>query len=336
MKKIVYALITLLLFQIPTVAQSQQKTESELDQWARIVREDSQKLVVGSDGNTTIESIETAFHPKTIASVKEISKTVLSEPGRPYYFKIRAIYKGYDERNKEVYLQDIGKNQTNVKNAASGVFFGINTDVYPVYLVDGLAATLPTEANSIADFYFITARFITEAPDEIVIWIRFVRNIEKPGFDPGKFIVTNTDMRYITVNDFFSPTQDDIEMKARFNWFGAGTLGMFDRRTDLRKIFDPITYSLVNLKDARAAMNKAKPASIGGSEVKYVSEVIFKGQTGRIVTVSSSDNALTEKMDLYGGQSLSIQNGAKIRIYYTVSRSGSDKEIWAIHAIERL
>jgi len=78
-----------------------QKPETQLEKFQRIFTADSEKLVVGSDNVTTIESIEASFKPQTINSISEITESLLSEPGRPYYFKIRSIYKGYDQEAKK-------------------------------------------------------------------------------------------------------------------------------------------------------------------------------------------------------------------------------------------
>ena len=353
MKKTAYALISLLLFanlfmgcsstggaqtsqtpQTSTASQTKQKTEDESDKLMRILKEDDQKLVVGSDGKPTIESIETTFHLKTIASINEITNTVLSEPGRPYYFKIRAIYKGYDKEADKVYLQDIGENQANVKNAVSGVIFGINTDVFAIDIVDVTVPTLPTKENSIADYYIIAFRSTEyNPPDDIGILIRFVRNIEESGFDPAKFILAY-DARYITVN-VYQQKNELQQMGEAVLLSMLGGRSMPQRPVGNIYYVDPITYPLVDLMDARVAMNKKdlfNDYTFPTVRVKYVSEVVFKGQTNTTIRVSTSDNVLTERMD-FTGRASTIQNGEKIRVYYTIAKD--PLEIWEVHAIER-
>ena len=87
-----------------TGSQTQQDAESQLEKFQRLVMADNERLKVGSDNRATIESIEDVFQPRTISEISEITNESLSEPGRPYYFKIRAIYKGHDQRNERVML----------------------------------------------------------------------------------------------------------------------------------------------------------------------------------------------------------------------------------------
>jgi hypothetical protein len=67
--------------------------------------------------------------------------------------------------------------------------------------------------------------------------------------------------------------------------------------------------------------------------VKYVSEVIFKGQSSTTLTVSTPDNISTEKMS-FGGRATGIKNGDKVRVYYTIAKD--PLEIWEVQAIEKL
>jgi hypothetical protein len=68
-------------------------------------------------------------------------------------------------------------------------------------------------------------------------------------------------------------------------------------------------------------------------KVKYVSEVVFKGQTNTTITVSTDDNVLTERMS-FTGRASAVRAGDKIRVYYTIAKDPLEK--WEIQAIECL
>jgi hypothetical protein len=312
----------------PQTQQSQQKGETQLEKFQRLFLADSEKLVAGDDNKATIESIEAVFHPQAIASISEITDAKLSEPGRPYYFKIRTIYKGYDAQAKRARLQDIGEvKQDSQLNNAIGAVFGVDSNVYsaPVIGGDGIVSTFPTDANSTATFYLVAVRIDDDGKDS-GFFIRFVRNIEKPSLDPSKFIVANG-MHYITVEDAHVTTQQDVMM----NYFLGGTAG-----NSTSSSFDPIVYPLADLMDARVAMDKKdymNDYTFPTVKVKYVSEVIFKGQSNTTITVSTPDNVLTERMN-FTGRASAVKNGDKIRVYYTIAKDPIEK--WEIQAIERL
>jgi hypothetical protein len=319
--------------QNPTVSQTssqpqpQQKSETQLEKSQRLAKADIEKLVVGSDNKATIESIEAAFQPQVITGIGEITDANLSEPGRPYYFKLRAIYKGYDADAERALLQDLEQSQSTIMDTALGAVFGIDTNAHWVEYLDNVIPTLT--ANSVATFYLVAVR-ITEDEgrqiNETSILIMFVRNIENPAFDPSKFIVTSG-MHYITVNDVHVPTQQDV-MSA---YFLGGTIG-----NSSESVFDPVVYPLTDLMDARVAMDKKdirNDYTFPTVRVKYVSEVIFKGQSNTTITVSTDDNVLTERMN-FTGRASSVKNGEKIRVYYTIAKDPLEK--WEIQAIERL
>jgi hypothetical protein len=298
-----------------------------MEKFQRLFLADSENLVVGSDNMTTIESIESAFKPQVINGIGEITNEKLSEPGRPYYFKIRAIYKGYDANAKRVLLQDLGEKQTSTMDVALGAAFGVDTNVYSSSIIggDAVVATFPKDANSIATFYLVALR-IDDTSKESAFFIRFVRNIEKPSFDPSKFIVASG-MRYITVNDARVTSQQDVMM----NMFLGGASG-----NSSSNVFDPIVYPLVDLMDARVAMDKKdlrNDYTFPRVRVKYVSEVVFRGQSNTTITVSTADNVLTERMN-FTGRASSVTNGEKVRVYYTIAKDPLEK--WEIQAIERL
>jgi hypothetical protein len=101
-------------------------------------------------------------------------------------------------------------------------------------------------------------------------------------------------------------------------------------------VFDPIAYPLVDLMDARVAMDKKdirNDYTFPTVKVKYVSEVVFKGQSNTTITVSTDDNVLTERMN-FTGRASTIKNGDKVRVYYTIAKDPLEK--WEVQAIESL
>ena len=309
-----------------TKNQPQQTVEAQMEKFQSLFLADSEKIVVGTDNMATIESIEAAFRPQVITGIAEITDAQLSEPGRPYYFKIRAIYKGHDANAKRILLQDLGQKQSSVMDTALGAVFGVDTNAYQMRYRDQIAPTLPTNANATATFY-ITAFRLTDgsqsASEKLVI---YVRNIENPSFNPSNFIVASG-MRYITVNDVRVQTQQDAMM----NMMTGGAMG-----NSSQNIFDPIVYPLVDLMDARVAMDKKdirNDYTFPTIRVKYVSEVIFRGQSNTTISVSTDDNVLTERMN-FTGRASSVSNGQRIRVYYTIAKDPLEK--WEIQAIERL
>jgi hypothetical protein len=310
-------------------AQAQEKSETQFEKYQRLLLADNEKLVAGSDNVATIESIEAAFKPQIISGIDEITDAKLREPGRPYYFKIRSIYKGYDKEAKLASLQDLGQTQSNVMDTVVGTVFGIDTNAYQVMFFDAVVSTFPPEANSVATFYLVAARFTEDEGrqiNETGRWIRFIRNIENPAFDPSKFIVVSG-MHYITVADAHVPTREEV-MGA---YFFGGAIG-----NSSDSVFDPVVYPLVDLMDARVAMDKKdirNDYTFPTVKVKYVSEVVFKGQSNTTVTVSTTDNILTERMN-FTGRASAVQNREKVRVYYTIAKDPFEE--WQIQAIERL
>jgi len=304
--------------------------ETQLEKFQRIFSADSGKLVVGSDNLSTVESIEASFQPHAINSISEITESLLSEPGRPYYFKIRSIYKGYDIEAKKALLQDLGKKKPTVTDIAISASFGIDTNVYSLNVMgsETVVATLPKEPNATATFYLVAIR-ITEndgsTGNESFVYIRFVREIAKPFFEQKRFVVSNA-FHYITTDDARVPTQQDV-----MTTYIVGATTSSDT-----SVFDPITFLLVDLMDARVAMDKKdvlNEFTFPSVKSKYVSEVVFKGQSGTKITVSTDDNVLSEKMS-FTGRASAIRNGDKVRVYYTISKDPLEK--WEIQAIERL
>jgi hypothetical protein len=321
--------------------QPQQQSEDQSEKFLRLYRADVEKfglLLDEKDNLTTIterkkaieETLEAAFSSQVISGINEITGAKLSDPGRPYYFKLQAIYKGYDTSAERARLQDLGQKQSNVMDSAIGAAFGVDSDVYSVDVMgNAVISTFPTEANAIATFYLVAVHF-TESEgkqiNETGIYIRFVHNIEPSPFDPAKFIVVDG-MHYITIEDAHSPTQNDV-MTAYFFGGAAGN--------PTSSVFDPVIYPLVDLMEARVAMDKKdirNDYTFPTVKIRYVSEVVFKGQLNTTITVSTNDNVLTERMS-FTGRASTIKNGDKIRVYYTIAKDPLEK--WEMQAIERL
>lgn len=304
-------------------AEPEQKTETQLEKFERLFKSDWERLVVDDNERVTDESLENVFHPQTITSIDEITEEKLSEPGKPYYFKLRTMYKGYDTNAEKVLLQDLKKRKAS-SDTALELAFGIDTSVYSLDNTSKVS-TLPTEANALATFYIIALR-ITDEGNGKLVHILFVRDIEEPRLNPANFIVASG-MHYITVEDAHSPTREDV-MSTYF--FGATT------GNSSSDVFDPVVYLPADLMDARAAMNKkdyTKDYTLPTVKVKYVSEVLFLGQSNTTISVSTADNVLTERMS-FTGRASSIKRGERIRVYYTIAKDPLEQ--WEIQAIERL
>jgi hypothetical protein len=287
----------------PKTARSKTK-ETQQDKFWRLYNNDNGKLIVGSDKMVTIESLEAVFKPVIITSCADANSLLAkSEPGIPRYFKLQALYKGFlAEPSQYIFLQTmIEKNVFNsVHNWVVGYF-------------KGLESSFPSKVNCNATFYIVGGRF-TEPNDEIGIWVRAVRNIEEPLYEPSKFIIAN-DRRFITLGDVRLPS--------------AGNDGIY-----AESVFDPDAYPVFNLFDARIAMDKKNwgdSNTFPMNHIKYVSEVIFKGQSGTTIFVSTEDNFLTERMSFYG-RTGSIKAGDKIRVFYTIHKDPIER--WEVHALE--
>ena len=303
--------------------QPQQTNETQVEKFERLFTADAEKIVAAIKGMETIESLEATLKPQAITGIGEITDAKLSEPGRPYYFKIRALYKGYDANAEILFLQDLGQRQSNVMDAALGAVFGVDTNVYQVDYLKITAPLLPTNANAVATFYIMAARLADGKQNESLVC--FLHNIEPPSFNPSNFIVASG-MRYITV-DTRVQTQQDVML----NMMTGGAMG-----NSSQNVFDPVVYPLVDLMDARVAMDKKNirnDYTFPTVRVKYASEVIFKGQSNTTITVSTADNVLTERMN-FTGRASAVKNGEKTRVYYTIAKDPSEK--WEIQAIERL
>ena len=309
-------------------AENKKQTETQYEKCGRLFENDIERLLRHDNNKLTDESLESVLHPQSITSIDEITEEKLSEPGKPYYFKLRTLYKGYDAKAKKLRLQDLKQKKTSVTDTAMKVAFGIDTSVYSIDF-DNLdsSSPFPTEANTVATFYLLVARFSDNSTTNGVQTAGFyVRDIEKPRLNPANFIVASG-MHYITVEDAHSPTQEEV-MSA---YFFGGTMG-----NSSSDVFDPVVYSPADLMDARAAMNKkdyTKDYTLPTVKVKYVSEVLFLGQSNTTINVSTADNVLTERMS-FTGRASSLKKGEKVRVYYTIAKDPLEQ--WEIQAIERL
>jgi len=312
---------------------SQQTAENQYEKSQRLINETEERLNENtkrdSNNTLTVAGIEEVLQPQVINEINEITDARLSEPHLLYWFKLNAIYKGYDKDANRILLQDLGQ-RSDIGDSAWGAAFGIDANVYPLRVSSSsIVTTFPTDANAVATFYLLAIRFTENQRGQPVkethIYVRFVRNIEEPYFNPGKFIVANG-MHYITVNDAHVTTQEDV-MAAYFLGSAASNSS--------GSVFDPIVYPLVDLMDARVAMDEKdirNDFTFPRVRVKYVSEVIFRGQSNTTITVSTVDNVLTERMN-FTGRASSVTNGERVHIYYTIAKDPLEK--WEIQAIER-
>lgn len=304
------------------VKEEKEEKEDPIKKLERLVTSDYERFIKEKETKTIEESIEAAFHPEAITSIKEITKEKLTEPGWPYYFKVKALYKGYDTEAKRAIVRDLNRKQSSISNMAFKASFGVDTDSYPLALFTAAVSDLPPEANAAATFYLLA---VTDG-NYIDRRVMFVRNIEKSVFNPAHFILTSG-MRYITAEDAHVPTEADAMAAYLF----GGSTGNAPN-----EIFDPTEYPLSDLMDARAAMNKKDPLNertFPTVRVKYVSEVLFLGQSNTAISLSTTDNILTEKMS-FTGRASSLKKGEKVRVYYTIAKDPLEE--WEIQAIERL
>ncbi|MGI5173568.1 hypothetical protein H0R92_08210 [Treponema sp. OMZ 840] len=301
-----------------------QEKEDSSEKFLRLLADDYQRFTKEKETKTIEESIEITFQPQSITSIKEITTEKLTEPGKPYYFKVKALYKGYDAEAKRAIVRDLNRKQSSISDTAFKASFGVDTDSYPLALASDEVSDLPPEANAAATFYLVAV--FDDNSREIASLIMFVRDIEKSVFNPAHFILTSG-MRYITAEDAHVPTGADAMAAYLF----GGSTGNAPN-----DIFDPTEYPLTDLMDARAAMNKkdfSNQRTFPTVRVKYVSEVLFLGQSNTAITLSTTDNILTEKMS-FTGRASSLKKGEKVRVYYTIAKDPLEE--WEIQAIERL
>jgi hypothetical protein len=278
--------------------------ETISEKFWRLYDADEEKLV-SENGRITIESLETVFKPYTITGTKEISSLLSnSEPGIPHYFKIKALYKGFiTEPNSLIFLQALAIEQN--------IFNTINN--YIIGFFNGLEDSFPTETNSIATFYLVSGKF-TEPKEAISIWVRAVRNIESSAFKQSNFILANY-KQFITLNDIRLPSEENNNIYPE-------------------SVFDPATYPLFDMLDARIAMNMKNYSDSNTyptTPVKYSSDVIFERQLSTNIYFSTEDGFITEGM-LFYARAASLRIGSKVRVYYTIRKDPI--EIWEVHAIE--
>ena len=302
--------------------KKQQTTEEQFEaQWnlaVQLIEEDYEKLTIGNDNRVTFESIEAAFQPKVINSISEITDASLSEPGRPYHFKLQALFKGHDADAERIFLEGLGQRQ--VKTV-----LGLDANTYSVGYGNTIVSSLPTEVNATATFYIIAVRFVAEEngrqENETRRIVSFIRHIERSPFNPSNFILANG-MHFITVND----ARETASSAPKF-------LALKDGVSFSSGSFDPIRYTLVDLMDLRIELDKKDSQNQYELLVGFVSEVIFRGQVNTTITVSTDDNIFTEKM-YFTKRASSIRDGERIRVYYTIAENPLDP--LEIQAIERL
>jgi len=278
----------------------------------------------GEGWKATAADIDEILKPREVSGAEANIFMRSAETGKPYYFKIRAIYKGYDKKNKFILLEDTTKTVSQ-EDELLGKAFGVDVAVYAVYSSD--EPTKVKESNTVATFYCLGYRATENGRSEQRLQAITIDDANIVTlFDKSKFIVASG-LSYISPSSVSVPNQQDIMM----NMFTGGVSG-----NNSANIFDPIKYPLVDLMDARVAMDKKdlrNDYTLPRVQVKYVSEVVFKGQSNTNITVSTTDNVLTEIMN-FTGRASSIRNGEKVRVYYTIAKDPLEK--WEIQAIERL
>ena len=312
--------------------QSQQKAETAEEQLAKfekLLEQDFKPIkerqkAKGEGWKATAADIEEVLKPREMSGAEANKFMSTAEPGKPYYFKIRAIYKGYDKKNESILLEDTTKTVSQEDDLLEKAF-GIDSAIYTVRSSD--EPTKVKESNTLATFYCIGYRMIENTKSQYRLDFLTINdaNIIKL-FDKSKFIVANG-MSYISPSNISMPTQQDVMM----NMLTGGASG-----NNSANIFDPIKYPLVDLMDARVAMDKKdirNNYTFPRVKVKYVSMVIFKGQSNTTITVSTDDDFLTETMN-FTGRASSVKNNDKILVYYTIAKDPLEK--WEIQAIERL
>ncbi|GMO49612.1 MAG: hypothetical protein Ta2G_06650 [Termitinemataceae bacterium] len=283
----------------------------------------------GKDYKLTVPDFEKLLKAQNISGKKALESLNSAEPGKLHWFVITAIYKGYDKVNAKLLLEDISEKTKAEKTqeALISSLYGVDASIFVLNDVEEEPAKVK-EPNTIATFMCYGVHFATYGESGSQLYLLGIgsENI-KPLFNSSNFAM-KSGVHFIKVED----AQQQTQANAMTNFFlGGGQQG--NAETD---VFDPVKYPLVDLMDARAAMDKKKHSneySLPTVRVKYVSEVIFKGQSGTVVTVSTPDGILTEKMN-FTGRATNVKNGSKAKVYYTIAKDPG--EIWDIQAIEKL
>ncbi|MDR0655224.1 MAG: hypothetical protein LBG22_02820 [Treponema sp.] len=332
----------------PSVAPERWTVERQIENINKLIQEDTELLAARKKekgellGTVDLDEI---LKPWVIFR-KQGLESVVYDVGTRYWFKIRAIYKGYgkeEEIGTPVYFEDIIENgqSPNTEEALLSMAYGVDTSVYAVHTLgevfsasgitvfDNITSILK-EPNTIVTFYCCSFRLIEKnRRPRLVIWLLFIDDTSITVlFDRSKFLVASG-MSYISTSDgdAFTASPESVLMS-------LSTGGIIGNKS--ANIFDPLKYKLVDLMDARVAMNKKdirNNYTLSEVKVKYVSEVVFKGQSNTTITVSTADDVLTEKMNFFGRAS-TIKNGDRIRVYYTIAKAPIEK--WEIQAIECL
>jgi hypothetical protein len=304
-----------------------------------------QQKVKGKDWKASVADMNKFLPVKDVTGKDAFTFLQSAELAKPFWFKIRALYKGYNKEEKDLYLEDLPENnQTTTLEATLTNIFGISTYTFTIYDADEEVSTKNFAPNTIVTFYCYGDRFFTEG-NYVSLLRLFI--ISDDGivvlFDSSKFSLANN-LKYISASiENKSNVENDLNIMKSMALTGTVPSAFFSRvqgnqspNSTPENVFDPIRYQKGELLDARSAMNKKdirNENTLPEVRIKFVSEVIFKGQSNTTVTVSTSDNAFTERMEFLG-RSSTIKTGDKIRIYYTIAKDPLEK--WEVHALERL
>jgi hypothetical protein len=242
MKKLVC--IVMALVTVNTFSFGQTK-ESQVEKFARLLEELESKLVKDANGEISSESLDNGLHPVTISSISEITEKNLVEAGKPYFYKIKAIYKGADREAKRIVIQDVNSDNLLNDNFLLSITNSISSVRDAGDLNEESLKRLPKESNSIATFYICAVR-IDDVSREWAYWITKVRDITPCPLKNENFILSNG-LSFITPDSVFAQTDQNTMAKMLLGESASNT-----------NIFDPLSYRFVDMMDARGAMNKKK------------------------------------------------------------------------------
>ena len=300
-----------------------------------------QQKIKGKDWRASVADVGRFFQAKEVTGKDAFTFLQTAELAKPFWFKIRALYKGYDKEEKDIYMEDLPENnRTTTLEATLTNIFGINTYTFTVYNPDEPQRL--KEPNTIVTFIVYGYRLSVEGQD-VSLLAAFSADDIVALFDSSKFVLANN-LKYISASiETKSNVESDLNIMKSMALTGTVPSAFYNRvqgnqspNSTPENVFDPVRYQKGELLDARSAMNKKNirdENTLLGVRIKFVSEVIFKGQSNTTVTVSTFDNAFTEQMEFLG-RSSTIKTGDKIRIYYTIAKDPLEK--WEVHALERL
>ena len=326
-----------------TVEEQSAKLEKLLDADMNLLIEwvTEQRKTKGKDWTASLADVERLFRTKEVTGKDAFTFLQTAELAKPFWFKIRALYKGYDKEEKDMYMEDLPENnRATTLEATLTNIFGINTYTFTIYNSD--EPQRYKEPNTIVTFIVYGYRLSVEGQD-VSLLSAFSADDIVALFDSSKFVLANN-LKYISASIETKSNAEDARNIMR-SMVLTGTVpsafynkvqGNQSPNSTPENVFDPVRYQKGELLDARSAMNKKNirdENTLPGVRIKFVSEVIFKGQSNTTVTVSTSDNAFTQQMEFLG-RSSNTKAGDKIRIYYTIAKDPLEK--WEVHALERL